>query len=196
MWTVARVELVKGPALKIISPEVISGERRRGDDPNTIGHLCGVPPQNSNHTGKRRSFARRRPGDEFPCSALKIPWGALQFLNFSVGMSIQRLLKRNGKFTEKQRGKLDEYFGDPGWFDVVYTKPIGLFGDIQSKAEDAEERLVEWYRERLGNAFGNVSSAYLIRNSHGGHLYVLIFAGPNQTGAKIANDILRSGDRI
>jgi hypothetical protein len=26
MWTVARVELVKGPALKIISPEVISGD--------------------------------------------------------------------------------------------------------------------------------------------------------------------------
>ncbi len=118
------------------------------------------------------------------------------FLNFPVGMSIQRLLRRDGKFTERQRRKLDDYFGDPGWFDVVYPKSPGLFGDTRSKAEDAERRLVEWYRGRLRDAFGFVSDAFLIRNSHGGHLYFLIFAGPNKTGAKIASYILGSGSRL
>lgn len=137
---------------------------------------------------------------------MQVPWVTIAglaktraievFLNFPVGMSIQRLLRRDGKFTDKQLRKLNDYFGDPGWFEIVYTKSIGLFGASQSKAGDAEQRLVKWYRERLGNAFGYVSDAYLIKNSHGGHLYFLIFAGPNQAGAKIANDILRSGARI
>ena len=35
-------------------------------------------------------------------------------------------------------------------------------------------------------------SAYLVRNIHRGHLYFVIFAGPNRTGVKIANTILTS----
>ena len=137
---------------------------------------------------------------------MQVPWKTIAglaatkaievFLNFPVGMSIQRLLRRDGKFSEKQRRKLDEYLGDPGWFEVVYPKSAGLFGYTQSKAEDTEKRLVKWYRGRLRDAFGYVSDAYLVRNSKGGHLYFLIFAGPNKTGAKIANDILGSGDRM
>jgi len=137
---------------------------------------------------------------------MQVPWKTIArlaatraievFLNFPVGMSIRRLLRRDGKFTEKQRRKLDDYFGDPGWFDVVYPKLPELFGDTRSKAEDAERHLVKWYRGRLRDAFGYVSDAYLIRNSHGGHLYFLIFAGPNETGAKIASHILRSGDKM
>jgi three-Cys-motif partner protein len=134
---------------------------------------------------------------------MQVPWRTLVglastraieiFLNFPVGMSIQRLLMRNGKFTERQRRKLDEYFGDPGWFDIVYPKSLGLFGPQQAKAADAEARLVNWYRERLRSAFGYVSSAYLVRNSRRGHLYFLIFAGPNKTGARIADYILSEG---
>ncbi len=134
---------------------------------------------------------------------MQVPWKTIAglantraievFLNFPVGMSIQRLLMRNGKFTERQRRKLDEYFGDPGWFDIVYPKSPGLFGQEQEKAADAGERLVNWYRERLRTAFGYASNAYLVRNSKGGHLYFLIFAGPNKTGAKIANYILSAG---
>ena len=52
---------------------------------------------------------------------MQVPWdtiveigktGAIEvFINFPVGMAIQRLLKRSGKFTDKERAKLDEYFG-------------------------------------------------------------------------------------
>jgi three-Cys-motif partner protein len=117
------------------------------------------------------------------------------FLNFPVGMSIQRLLKRSGVFSDKERRKLDEYFGDPGWFEIVYPKSLGLFGNEIEKQHDTENRLVGWYRERLKSVFGYASSPYLIVNSHGGHLYFLIFAGPNETGSKIASHVLGGGAR-
>lgn len=137
---------------------------------------------------------------------MQVPWTTIAglartkamevFLNFPVGMSIQRLLRRDGQFTPKQRGRLDEYFGDPGWFDEIYPKSPGLFGSVPSKAKDAEERLVNWYRKRLENAFGHVSKPRLVLNSHGGHLYFLIFAGPNATGAGIASYVLTAGDEV
>jgi len=134
---------------------------------------------------------------------MQVPWktiealaqtGAIEvFLNFPVGMSIQRLLRRDASFTAKQREKLDSYFGDPSWFDVVYPRSAGLFGAVQEKAEGSARRLVEWYCERLKKAFGHVSNTYLVSNSHGGHLYFLVFAGPNKTGAAIASSVLRGG---
>ena len=131
---------------------------------------------------------------------MHVPWSTIEqlaktehievFLNFPVGMAIQRLLPRSGHFTAKQRAKLDEYFGDPGWFDQVYVVERALFGEQLRKYDDAAERLVTWFRGRLKSAFGFVSTARLIPNSKGGHLYYLIFAGPNETGARIASHVL------
>jgi three-Cys-motif partner protein len=126
-------------------------------------------------------------------SALAETKGVEVYLNFPVGMSIQRLLKRSASFSEKERRKLDDYLGDPSWFEAVYLQSSGLFGSAMEKAHDAEQRLVDWYRARLKKAFGHVSSPYLVVNSHGGHLYFLLFAGPNANGAKIANHVLRGG---
>jgi len=133
---------------------------------------------------------------------MQVPWKTIKgladtkalevFLNFPVGMAIQRLLKKTAQFTAPQRAKLDDYFGDPGWFEVVYPQSRGLFGSMPTKAPDAEERLVNWYRKRLQGVFRYVSHARLVTNSRGGHLYFLVFAGPNKTGAKIADEILRA----
>lgn len=137
---------------------------------------------------------------------MNVPWktiarlaetGALEvFLNFPVGMAIQRLLKRSGQFSDKERARLDDYFGDPAWFEIVYPQPLtpDLFGNAErSKSADAAKALVEWYRQRLEHVFGFASSPYLIRNTKGGHLYYLIFAGHNKTGYRIANYILSGG---
>jgi three-Cys-motif partner protein len=131
---------------------------------------------------------------------MQVPWSTIKkladtkqvevFINFPVGMAIQRLLPRNARFTEKQRAKLDDYFGDPSWYDEVYVTEAGLFEAGVRKRSDAGERLLRWYRERLKSAFGHVSTARLITNSNGGHLYYLVFAGPNPTGAKIASYVL------
>ncbi len=116
------------------------------------------------------------------------------FLNFPVGMAIQRLLLRNPeKFTESRRRKLDSFFGSADWFDVLYKKERGLFNeDTAEKVEDSGSRLLRWYRGRLKQIFGYVSEAGLICNSRGGHLYYLLVASPNAAGAKIASYILKN----
>jgi three-Cys-motif partner protein len=135
---------------------------------------------------------------------MQVPWSTLELLaktgaveviiNFPVGMAIQRLLRRDAKLTPNVRSKLDDYFGDPGWYEVVYSAEQDLFGDVVRKADDAADRLVDWYRRRLKAAFGHASPARLIKNSHGGHLYYLVFAGPNETGLKIASQVLLKRD--
>ena len=136
---------------------------------------------------------------------MQVPWktiadlGATRsievFLNFPVGMAIQRLLKRSRSFTDKERSKLDAYFGTGKWFDLLYRKQEGLFGEAVVKDTDAGDRLVRWYRKRLKAAFGYASSAREIRSRAGRPLYYLIFAGPNETGEKIASYVLKQGAR-
>jgi three-Cys-motif partner protein len=139
---------------------------------------------------------------------MQVPWDTLEllgrtnaievFLNFPVGMAIQRLLPRNpDKMTTPRRKMLDEYFGSAEWFNIVYQTRTTLFGEeAEEKAEQSAKRLLKWYRDRLGKAFGHVSRAALIRNTHKGHLYYLLLASPNQTGVKIANDILSAGEIV
>ena len=139
---------------------------------------------------------------------MQVPWGSLEdlactgaievFLNFPVGTAIQRQLPKSGKFSDEQREMLSQYFGSPEWEDILYVARTDLFGerDVQ-KVERSGEQLVRWYRGRLRKLFGYASQPHLIRNSQGSHLYYLIFAGPNATGAKIASDIfLRQGTKI
>lgn len=131
---------------------------------------------------------------------MQVPWSTISglggtgafevFINFPVGMAIQRLLKRSGTFTDKERAKLDDYFGSPDWRQQLYETQPGLFGDVEEKLAGSGNRLVTWYRDRLRAAFGHVSAPHLVRNSRGGHLYYLIHAGPNATGARIASDVL------
>ena len=140
---------------------------------------------------------------------MQVPWSTIAaigstnaveiFLNFPVGMAIQRLLPRDPKkLTASRRRNLDVYFGSSEWYDVVYRKEERRLFDeeITVKSEQAAVALVNWYRGRLKSAFGFASNAALIRNSHGGHLYYLMLATPNPTGLKIANHVLSAGKFI
>ena len=120
------------------------------------------------------------------------------FLNFPVGMAIQRLLLRQpDNFTEAQRCRLDEYFGSPEWASVLYKPKKTLFGDDeQEKIEESGAALLKWYRDRLRTIFLDVSKAALIRNTRGGHLYYLLLASPKKNGVKIANAILSAGEVV
>jgi three-Cys-motif partner protein len=140
---------------------------------------------------------------------MQVPWetiaalartgGVEIFLNFPVGMAIQRMLRRDPtEMTAERRRPLDEYFGSTGWFDAVYPsrRERTLFGeeDCTAKVEQSGRHLVRWYRERLQEVFPHVSKAALVRNTHGGHLYYLLLASHNRTGVKIANDVLSAGE--
>jgi hypothetical protein len=56
--------------------------------------------------------------------------------------------------------------------------------------------LMSWYRNRLRDAFGFASHAYLVNATNGHPLYYLVHAGPNETGVKIASDVLKAGTQI
>lgn len=117
-------------------------------------------------------------------------------INLPVGTTLQRLLPKSGKFSERERQRLDEYFGSPDWYDVIYEKTPGLFGDEVNKTEGSGKRLALWYRERLKKLFGLSSPARLIRNSQGGHLYYLIWAGHHPKGLEIVSYILGQGEAV
>ena len=123
--------------------------------------------------------------------------GAVEvFLNFPVGMAIQRLLKRSGEFTARERNKLNRYFGTKEWYDLLYEPHEDMFGeDSVTKIQASGDVLVKWYQKRLKGLFGHVSAAREIQGTSGHPLYYLIFAGPNRTGAKIAENVLKQGAR-
>ena len=139
---------------------------------------------------------------------MQVPWSTLEslgstkaievFLNFPVGMAIQRLLPRDtSKITDQRRAMLDDYFGSPEWFDIVYRSKRTLFGEqTEEKFEQSAKRLVNWYRGRLKKAFGDASKGALIRNSHGAHLYYLMLASPKGVGVKIADHVLSAGETV
>lgn len=137
---------------------------------------------------------------------MQVPWETLEalgqtaafeiILNLPVGMAIQRLLPRSGEFTEEKRSWLNEYFGSPDWYNIVYEQQQSLFGMETSKKADSGAKLALWYQERLKAAFGYASRPRLIRNTRGSHLYFLLWAGPHKVGAKIADDVLKQGEPI
>lgn len=137
---------------------------------------------------------------------MQVPWSTIAeigktkaievFINFPVGMAIQRLLKKNGQFSPNERARLDSYFGTGEWFDLLYRKKKDLFGDVGiDKLKDAGDRLVKWYRGRLQDAFGHVTTAREVQSTTGRPLYYLIFAGPNKKGVAIADHVLQQGAR-
>ena len=110
-------------------------------------------------------------------------------------MAVQRLLKRSGEFSEKERTKLDRYFGTDEWLDLLYRTEADMLGNKVAKVENSGDVLVKWYRGRLKEVFGYVTTAREIQTSTGRPLYYLIFAGPNKSGAKIAEHVLKQGAR-
>lgn len=137
---------------------------------------------------------------------MHIPWSTLEALaktkvfeiiiNFPLGMAIQRFLVRSGDVPANWAAVLDDFFGSPDWREHAYAEKQGLFGFSTEKQEDSGKRLLEWYRQRLKEAFGNVSPPRLIRNTKGGHLYYLIWAGPHPKGLDGAKSILGKGDAL
>jgi len=137
---------------------------------------------------------------------MQVPWSTIVALaktkaievmiNFPLGMAIQRLLTRSGDIPEGWQMSLDTFFGSREWWKITYEEGEDLFGPKTSKISDAGPRLLEWYRARLRQAFGHVSTARLIKNTRGNPLYFLIWAGPNATGLKGAEHILSKGESV
>jgi three-Cys-motif partner protein len=132
---------------------------------------------------------------------MHVPWSTVKeiastrafevIINYTFGMAVQRLLARSGEFTRGRRKRLDSYFGTTDWYEQVYESGQDLAGKWTRKVDKSGERLLAWYQGRLREVFGYVSSeVQLVRNTQGGHLYYLIWAGPHEAGLAGAEYIL------
>jgi three-Cys-motif partner protein len=137
---------------------------------------------------------------------MHIPWSVVEALgrtkaievlvNFPLGMAIQRFLVRSGDIPTGWRETLDSFFGSRDWWQHAYEDSEDLFGPKSLKLKDSGLRLLEWYRSRLKDVFGHVSPGRLIRNTQGGHLYYLVWAGPHRKGLDGAKHILSKGEKV
>lgn len=132
--------------------------------------------------------------------ALTVDWSVIEtagkmgsvevFFNFMIMDVNMNVLRRDpDSVSAAQASRMDRAWGDHSWRDVGYRKEPGLFGEIESKADN--ETVAEAFRNRLRNVAGfkYVPAPIPMRNVQGAVVYYLYFASPNETGARIVGDI-------
>ena len=116
------------------------------------------------------------------------------------GVIINRLLTRSGKIMCPE--KMEKSFGMPieeiqNYFYKQVTEP-SLFGEVtrQQKRDNTINRIAQLYLELLGREFAHVIKEPLVLvNSTNCPIFHFVFASHNQTGAKIATEIVGKKNR-
>ena len=111
------------------------------------------------------------------------------FLNFSV-MAINRNVRRRRKedIAPAVREQMDRFWGTE-WEAELYEEERTLFGPKTVRIKQSGKELGQRFQNRLKEIFPHSTVPVLMTNSKNAPLYCLVFAGHNQTGVKIANDI-------
>ncbi|MDQ2653469.1 MAG: three-Cys-motif partner protein TcmP, partial [Chloroflexota bacterium] len=102
------------------------------------------------------------------------------------------------KLTSEQYERMDVFWGDHSWFDLIYEKRDGLWGPEYLKAgTTSAERLSRLFIDhRLKPLFPHVTDPLIVKNTTGQPIYSLIFASPNATGKKIADHVFRTSQPV
>lgn len=116
---------------------------------------------------------------------------------FHLG-ALVRNLRKDGKISDATRKTIDYALGDSEWYDLLYNKVEGLFGEERERV--GIEELKNIVIERLKGVFPAVSDkARILRNTaKKAPMFLLCFAMSNPDekaialGMKVANSILRS----
>jgi three-Cys-motif partner protein len=117
------------------------------------------------------------------------------FINFPV-MHMNRNCKQE-KVSQILPGELlalDRFWGDRSWHAAMFKPSRQMnFFEEEDLDKTGNPDLVNAYCERLREiaGFGFVAEPLPMRNSRNAVVYYLIFAGPNQTGWRIVQDIYR-----
>ncbi len=112
------------------------------------------------------------------------------FLNFMVMDINMNVLHRDpDSVASSQIARMNRFWGDESWRDVMYDNTGNLFGWDEKVA--GNEALAEAYRKRLREVAGFkfVPAPVPMKNSIGRTIYYLFFASPNATGHKIVEYI-------
>ncbi|RZS95429.1 three-Cys-motif partner protein TcmP [Cecembia calidifontis] len=138
-----------------------------------------------------------------PCG-MQVEWRSIECLRdlpidmwvlVPTGLGVNRLLKKNGQISDAWLERLEMFLGLTR--DEVekyfYKKIDTLFPDITfvQKEEDAIEKSAKLYQKRLKDVFKYVSKPYELKNTTNSVMYHLYLATNNESGVKIANDIVK-----
>lgn len=130
---------------------------------------------------------------------MQLEWNTLQemaraetvevFLNFSV-MAINRnvRLRRKEDIAPAVRERMSCFWGTD-WEAELYEQEQTLFGPETVRIKQSGKELGQRFQNRLKEIFPHCTVPVLMTNSKRAPLYCLIFAGHNETGVKIADDI-------
>lgn len=110
------------------------------------------------------------------------------FLNFPI-LDINRNVLRKSP-SDRKTEQMTRFWGDESWVDAAVKKEKMLF-DLTDDVKVENWELVEAFRERLRTVakFSFVPEPMAMRNRLRAAVYYLFFAGNNETGATIVNDI-------
>jgi len=117
-------------------------------------------------------------------------------LNFPV-MAINRgVLRRHPELIfEASKERLTRFWGTADWMIDLYTEEDTLFGPEKTKVAHSGKDLGIIFQKRLREIFPQCSSPILMTNRKNAPLYCLLFAGHNQTGKRIAEEIFETYER-
>jgi three-Cys-motif partner protein len=106
-------------------------------------------------------------------------------------MNMNVLWKNPDKVSPAQIARMDAYWGDNSWRNVLYKKSRGLLPDFDLEDKASNDAVAAAYRDRLKKVAGfkYVPEPMPMRNTRGAIVYYLFFASPNKTGAKIVGHI-------
>ena len=113
------------------------------------------------------------------------------FLNFPVmDMNRNALWQCKSKVSQKQIQRMNNFWGDETWQDIIYDTSGDLFGHPE-KVKNSNSIISQAFKKRLKNiaGFNFVPEPIPMRNSIGKIIYYLFFASRNSTGAKIVKHI-------
>lgn len=110
-------------------------------------------------------------------------------LNMPI-MAINRacLLNNPDKLTKKHIERMNYFWGNNEWQNIIYRDMPTLFGKTKTKNCLDSKELSNYFVKRLQTVFNHVSQPLIMRNSKNAPLYCLIYAGHQ----KIAKDIVES----
>jgi three-Cys-motif partner protein len=115
------------------------------------------------------------------------------FLNFMIMDMNRNVLRKNiDSVTPEQIARMDAFWGDHSWRDIVYKKSRSLFPDYELEEKRSNEVVIEAYCDRLKKiaGFQFVPNPVPMKNSNGSTVYYLLFATSNETGCRIGRHIL------
>ncbi len=115
-------------------------------------------------------------------------------INFPVLDMNRNVLWSNSEgISGNNREKMNRFWGNDSWKEIVYSEENDLFGPVTVKNEKPMHKILEAYSNRLKTiaGFAEVAKPLPMRNSVNAIVYYLIFATQKSLAIKIINSIMK-----